>query len=67
MTMLDAKEKAFKSLTPKQQRVWNLYMRRGLSEYETAKVLNITRDAVHDRLNKARRRFLKTLGASNEN
>lgn len=50
-------EKAFNSLTPKQQEVWGPVMQDCLTEYATAKMLNISRDAVHDRLNKARKRY----------
>lgn len=50
-------EKAFNHLTDKQKAVWGPVMQDCLTEYATAKLLGISRDAVHDRLNKARRRF----------
>ncbi len=57
--MFDLAISAFNSLTHKQRNVWQLHMRDGKSEYETAKMLKISRDAVHDRLNKARKRYKK--------
>lgn len=50
-------QKAFNSLTPKQREVWGPIMQDCLTEYSTATLLGISRDAVHDRLNKAKRRF----------
>ena len=52
-------DRAFNNLTLKQQQVWGPVMRDCLTEYSTAKLLGLTRDAVHDRLNKARRRYKK--------
>lgn len=51
--------KAFNHLTLKQQAVWALVMQDCLTEYSAAKVLGISRDAVHDRLNKAKRSYRK--------
>lgn len=49
--------RAFNNLTDKQKEVWRCIMRDCKSEYTTGKLLGISRDAVHDRLNKARRRY----------
>lgn len=49
--------RAFNALTLKQQQVWIKHMQECKSEYTTAKELKISRDAVHDRLNKAKRRY----------
>jgi DNA-directed RNA polymerase specialized sigma24 family protein len=57
--IMNIKDKAFKDLTDKQREVWILVMQRYFTEHEAAKHLGLTRDAVHDRLNKARRRFTK--------
>lgn len=54
-------EKAFNNLTKKQKEVWQLVMRELFSEYDAADLLGITRDSVHNRLMKARRRYRKFL------
>lgn len=51
--------KAYNHLTFKQQAVWVLVMQDCLTEYSAAIVLGISRDAVHDRLGKAKRRYKK--------
>jgi DNA-directed RNA polymerase specialized sigma24 family protein len=50
---------AYCSLTDKQKAVWDCIMQRGISEYSTAAELGISRDAVHDRINKARAAYKK--------
>jgi len=51
--------RAVRALTPKQKAVWKLVMQQYITEREAATMLGISRDAVHDRLNKARRSFTK--------
>ena len=46
--------KAIDSLTQKQRDAWYLVMQQCYSERDAAKMLKISRDALHDRLNKAR-------------
>jgi DNA-directed RNA polymerase specialized sigma24 family protein len=59
MKMLDLTVEAFNHLTIKQQVVWILKMQQGLTEKTTAKLLGISRDAVHNRLLKARFRYTR--------
>lgn len=59
--------RAFNQLTNKQKTVWQLVLQDCLSEYQAAKYLRITRDAVHDRLNKARRSYKKFIRENREN
>ena len=54
-------QEAYNNLTNKQKLVWDAVMERGISEYDTAKELGLTRDIVHDRINKARKRYKKYL------
>ncbi len=49
--------RAFNSLTKKQQEVWGPIMQDCLTQYTTAVMLGISRDAVKDRLNKAKKHF----------
>ena len=46
--------KAVDALTQKQRDAWYLVMQQCYSERDAAKLLKISRDALHDRLNKAR-------------
>jgi DNA-directed RNA polymerase specialized sigma24 family protein len=55
--------KAFNQLTNKQKDVWRLVMQECKTEYAAADLLGITRDAVHDRINKAKRRYKKFIRA----
>jgi DNA-directed RNA polymerase specialized sigma24 family protein len=48
---------AFNNLTFKQQAVWLLKMQDNLTEIATARLLGISRDAVHNRLWKAKIRY----------
>ena len=57
--MSELSEKAVRALTPKQQEVWVLCMRESKSQYRAARILGITRDAVKDRLTKAKKQFRK--------
>lgn len=50
-------DRAFNSLTQKQKDVWEPIMRDCLTQYTTAVLLGISREAVKDRLNKAKKRF----------
>lgn len=50
-------QKAYNRLTKKQKEVWGPVMQDCLTEYVTAQMLGITRDAVHNRLIKARKRY----------
>ncbi len=61
MKHLEIVEEAYLMLTDKQREVWDLHMRLGMSEYKTADTLKITRNAVHDRLNKARAAFKRNV------
>lgn len=54
MTLQD---QAFRALTPKQQSVWELVMQNFYTQAKAAKKLHISREAVKDRLNKAKKRF----------
>jgi len=51
--------KAFNDLTDKQRQVWTLVMRDCLTETAAGRVLAISRDAVHNRLRKAKVRYAK--------
>jgi predicted DNA-binding protein (UPF0251 family) len=50
-------DRAFKSLTVKQQEVWGPIMQGCLTQYATALLLGISRNAVKDRLTKAKKHF----------
>lgn len=50
---------AYRSLTKKQKEVWDLVMKDCLTQYTAAVVLKTTRNAVKDRLTKAKKRYTK--------
>jgi DNA-directed RNA polymerase specialized sigma24 family protein len=56
-----AAKEAFKELTPSQKKVWRLCRQKGLSEEKAGCVLAISRDAVHQRLICAEKKFKKHL------
>jgi DNA-directed RNA polymerase specialized sigma24 family protein len=56
-------DKALEHLTDKQQQVWHLVMRDFRTQAEAAKIIGITRDALKDRLAKAKRRYTKFIEA----
>ncbi len=53
------KQKAFNNLTAKQRQVWTLVMQGHMTEEATGRLLGISRDSVHNRLIKAKARFIK--------
>jgi DNA-directed RNA polymerase specialized sigma24 family protein len=55
-------DKAFRNLTKKQREVWELVMRDFQTQKKAAVVLGISRDALKDRLNKAKKRYTKFIG-----
>ncbi len=52
------KQRAFNNLTAKQRQVWTLVMQDFMTEEATGRLLGISRDAVHNRIIKARARFV---------
>lgn len=56
---MDLATKAYRQLTKKQRAVWDLVMKDCLTQYTAAIVLKTTRNAVKDRLTKAKRSYTK--------
>lgn len=56
---MDLATMAYRSLTKKQKEVWDLVMKDCLTQYTAAIVLKTTRNAVKDRLAKAKKRYTK--------
>jgi DNA-directed RNA polymerase specialized sigma24 family protein len=52
-------DKAFRNLTKKQREVWELVMRDFQTQAKASATLGISRDALKDRLNKAKKRYTK--------